>query len=167
MTSDSRLNRLRDRIVAALGRPRPGSRRSPSRPEQDVRTPFAITYRPALDGNADPGEVVWVWVPYEEEPRRGKDRPVVIVGELDGGRLAAVVLTSKAHPERTDHFEVGTGPWDSSRRVSYAKLDRVLSLRPDGVRREGAILDRVRFDRLLEALVERSGWPDIEVDVVE
>ena len=39
-----------------------------------------IDYHPDLDGDADPGEVVWTWVPFEEDPARGKDRPVLIVG---------------------------------------------------------------------------------------
>lgn len=36
------------------------------------------TYSPEMDGDADPGEVVWAWVPYEENDGRGKDRPVVV-----------------------------------------------------------------------------------------
>ena len=34
----------------------------------------------ALDGEPDPGEVVWAWVPYEDDPAQGKDRPVLVVG---------------------------------------------------------------------------------------
>ena len=49
------------------------------------------TPRPLLadfDSEApEPGEVVWTWVPYEEDPTRGKDRPVPVIGlEADGGR---------------------------------------------------------------------------------
>ena len=39
-----------------------------------------VTYAPDLDGRADPGEVVWTWVVYEDDPSRGKDRPVLVVG---------------------------------------------------------------------------------------
>jgi hypothetical protein len=39
-----------------------------------------LVYSPNLDGRADPGEVVWTWVTYEEDPSRGKDRPVLVVG---------------------------------------------------------------------------------------
>ena len=28
---------------------------------------------------ADPGEVVWGWVPYEDDPAQGKDRPVLLL----------------------------------------------------------------------------------------
>src|SRR5690606_28866634 len=37
-----------------------------------------LVYAPELDGRADPGEIVWAWVPYEDDPRRGKDRPVLV-----------------------------------------------------------------------------------------
>ena len=37
-------------------------------------------YSPSLDGDADPGEIVWTWVPFEEDHSQGKDRPVLLVG---------------------------------------------------------------------------------------
>ena len=39
-----------------------------------------VTYQPERDGDPDPGEVVWTWVPYEDDPEQGKDRPVVVIG---------------------------------------------------------------------------------------
>jgi hypothetical protein len=38
------------------------------------------------------------------------------------------------------------------------RLDRVLTMREDGIRREGAVLDRGRFDRVCQALRARYGW---------
>ena len=38
-----------------------------------------IAYAPKPDGRPDPGEVVWTWVPYEDDPSQGKDRPVLLV----------------------------------------------------------------------------------------
>ena len=109
-----------------------------------------IEYNPDLDGNPDPGEVVWTWVPWEEDPTQGKDRPVVIVGRR-GGTLIGVPLTSKHHDNERQVL-VGTGPWDHDGRPSYAKLDRVLEVDPAQVRREGAILDRRHFDQIIAAL---------------
>ncbi len=117
----------------------------PTRPvERGVR----VEYTPEMDGDADPGEVVWAWVPYEEDPNRGKDRPVVVIGRAgtsDGARLAGVALTSK-HKDRDDHVPVGSGSWDPKRRDSWAKVDRLLLIDEGDVRREGAVLDRNRFD---------------------
>ena len=103
-----------------------------------------------LDGDPDPGEVVWTWVPWEEDPTQGKDRPVVIFGR-HGNLLVGVPLTSKQH-DNEPQVLVGTGPWDREGRPSYAKLDRVLDIDPAQVRREGAVLDKHRFDDLVNAL---------------
>ena len=117
-----------------------------------------VGYAPSMDGDADPGEVVWTWVPYEEDPGKGKDRPVLVVGMV-GSRLAAVPLTSKHHPERGDQVPVGTGPWDPRQRPSYADVSRLLRLDPAGVRREGSALSRDRFDAVIRAA--RSRHPEL------
>lgn len=105
---------------------------------------ITVEYTPEIDGDPDPGEVVWTWVPFQEDPNRGKDRPVVIVGR-SGDDLAGVPLTSK-NKGRNDHVPVGTGGWDPKRRPSWAKVDRLLMIDPDDVRREGAVLAEDRFD---------------------
>jgi len=55
--------------------------------------PASISYEPDLgDGDPDPGEIVWTWVPFEEDPDRGKDRPVLVIGR-DGPTILALMLT--------------------------------------------------------------------------
>ena len=68
-----------------------------------------------------------------------------------GDDLAGVPLTSKKKG-RADHVAVGAGAWDPKRRPSYAKVDRLLTIDPDDVRREGAVLGRDRFDDVVEQL---------------
>ena len=87
---------------------------------------------------------MWTWVAYEDDPSQGKDRPVVIIGRKDRN-LVGVALTSKAR-DNESQVVVGTGPWDREGRVSYAKVERLLEVDPDQVRREGAILERGHFD---------------------
>ena len=116
------------------------------------------SYSPHPDGVADPGEVVWGWVPYEEDFGRGKDRPVLIIG-LDGEYLLGLMLTSKDHDrdaaDEARHgrhwLDVGSGKWDGQGRPSEVRLDRVIRLRPDAVRREGAALSRAVFDQVSHA----------------
>ena len=55
-------------------------------------------------------------------------------------------------------MDIGAGAWDSRRRPSEVRLDRVLRLRPSAVRREGAIVDRALFDRVAAALRRTQGW---------
>lgn len=127
---------------------------------------MAIDYAPVADGRADPGEVVWAWVPYEEDPNRGKDRPVLVLART-GDDLLALMLTSRDHtgePRRDDRpgapvwMDVGSGAWDRQGRPSEVRLDRVLRLDESAVRREGAALDRSRFDRVAAAARELHGW---------
>ena len=126
-----------------------------------------IEYRPYPDGRADPGEVVWAWVPFEEDPGRGKDRPVLVVAR-DGGRLLGLMMSSRERSaaERRDQaargrvwVPVGSGAWDAAGRPSAVRLDRVLRLEPDRVRREGAALDRGRFDEVADRLRRLHRWP--------
>jgi hypothetical protein len=117
-----------------------------------------IGYAPVADGKPDPGEVVWTWVAYEDDPRRGKDRPVLVIGRR-GPQLLGLMLTSKDHDrDAADEarygrhwMDVGAGGWDSQRRPSEVRLDRLLVLDPEGVRREGAALERRRFDAVTNA----------------
>jgi hypothetical protein len=118
--------------------------RKPAPRTRRVDSGVRIEYSPNLDGDPDPGEVVWTWVPYEDDPNQGKDRPVVIIGRI-GDDLAGVQLTSKNTQQR-EHIPVGSGAWDPKRRPSFAKVDRLLTIDPDDVRREGAVLDENRFN---------------------
>lgn len=114
--------------------------------------PVTIEYTPDLDGDPDPGEVVWAWVPYEDDPSQGKDRPMVVIGRR-GGRLVAVPLTSK-HRDREVQVPIGSGAWDRERRPSYARVSRLVDLEAGDMRREGSVLDRHRFGAVV-AEVER------------
>jgi hypothetical protein len=90
-----------------------------------------IAYDPHPDGHPDPGEVVWTWVPYEDDPAQGKDRPVLLVGR-DGDQLFGLMMTSKDHDRDHDQeaaegrfwMDVGSGPWDSEGRPSEVRLNR-------------------------------------------
>lgn len=114
-----------------------------------------IEYTPSMDGDADPGEIVWAWVSYEDDPAQGKDRPVVVVGRR-GTALVGVALTSR-QDDRDPQVAVGTGPWDREGRPSYARIDRLIALDPTTFRREGAILQRDRFDDVIEGLHRLHG----------
>ena len=117
-----------------------------------------IEYAPRLDGDADPGEVVWTWVKYEDDPHQGKDRPVLVVGR-DGRTLLGLMLSSQSERDgQRNWFSLGEGDWDREKRPSWVRLDRVLEIGHDGIRREGSILDRARFDRVAAILRRDYGW---------
>lgn len=154
---------VRRAIVEALQR---AARRRPQATSGypgDHQGHFDISYEPHPDNVADPGEVVWTWVPYEEDHSQGKDRPALIVGR-EGRWLLALPLTSKDHDAdaaqeaRAGRFwvDVGIGDWDRSRRESEARVDRVIRVNPRTVRRIGARLDADRFAAVAEGI--RRHW---------
>jgi hypothetical protein len=118
-------------------------------------------YAPDLDGDPDPGEIVWTWVPYEEDHSRGKDRPVLVVGR-DDAWLLGLMLSTRDHdsgPARRDErwLDLGRGDWDVEHRESEIRVDRVVRVDPATVRREGAVLDRTRFDLVVGSLAAARG----------
>ena len=62
-------------------------------------------------------------------------------------------LTSKDH-HRDDEVAVGTGAWDRSGRPSFAKVDQLLTIDPDAVRREGSVLARSHFDDVVAGVAK-------------
>jgi hypothetical protein len=117
-----------------------------------------IDYSPRVDGDADPGEVVWTWVPYEDDPAQGKDRPVLVVGR-DGRTVLGLMLSSQSDRDgQRNWLALGPGAWDREGRPSWIRLDRVLEVDHDGIRREGAVLDRRRFDLVAARLRDEYGW---------
>jgi hypothetical protein len=117
-----------------------------------------LDYAPSKDGDPDAGEVIWTWVPYEENDGRGKDRPVLVIGRQSADRVYAVRMTSKAHERDRDYLSIGSGGWDSQGRNSWVDIEQLYSVHEDGMRREAAFLDRSRYDRVAAALVARYGW---------
>jgi PemK-like, MazF-like toxin of type II toxin-antitoxin system len=132
------------------------------RPEYagDFEGTVHVEYTPHPDdGVADPGEIVWTWVPFEEDFTRGKDRPVLVVGS-DGPWLLALILTSKDHDrDAADEarwgriwMDIGSGAWDKEGRRSEVRLDRVLRIEPGHVRREGAAIGEDLFNQVAAEL---------------
>jgi hypothetical protein len=118
----------------------------------------APEYSPEVNDRPDPGEVVWAWVPYEEDASQGKDRPVLVL-RVSGGRVTALPLTSKDHDRDAEQerragrlwMDIGRGGWDHEGRPSEVRLNRVLDLAVGDVRREGSALAEAMFDSVVAA----------------
>lgn len=121
----------------------------------------AFSYSPQQNHRADPGEVVWTWVPFEDDPSQGKDRPVLVLAETSSGVFAAQ-MTSR---DRTDGFlaednfgrawlDIGTGSWDREGRRSEVRLDRLLVIPRGSMRREGGRVDEKTFARVVAKIRE-------------
>lgn len=117
-----------------------------------------LAYEPTPDGQPDPGEIVWAWVPYAEDAARGKDRPLLVLARADGGQSWAMKLTSKPHDGERDHIPLGTGDWDRERRPSWLDVDQIYLVPASGIRRTAGALDRATYARVAQSLSQRYGW---------
>jgi PemK-like, MazF-like toxin of type II toxin-antitoxin system len=149
--------------VIAAAAPQPPVAITTGRPVTSTSFPTVqrarrLVYAPDLDGRADPGEIVWTWVVYEDDPTRGKDRPVLVVGRDRGVLLGLMVSSQGRHVTDRDWVGIGSGSWDYEGRESWVRLDRVLDVPEEGIRREGAILDREIFDVVAARLRADYSW---------
>ena len=158
------LKTLLRRVTARLSAPAappaapPQTRQVPTQHVPTQRRGRHLEYAPNPDGDADPGEIVWTWVPYEEDPAQGKDRPVLVVGR-SGRTVLGLMLSSQSERDgQRNWLALGPGDWDREARPSWIRLDRVIEVDHDGIRREGAVLDRTRFDRVAGVLRQDYGW---------
>ncbi|WP_350352249.1 type II toxin-antitoxin system PemK/MazF family toxin [Microbacterium sp. A8/3-1] len=174
LRGSNRAPRTEDRPRRPVARLRPSSEaRGPARVQHDrgsgggtatIRIDperiddLLVGYSPQSDGAPDAGEIVWTWVPYEENDGRGKDRPVLVIGRASADRVYAVRMTSRAHDGDRDFLAIGAGPWDSQGRESWVDIEQLYSVHEHGLRREAAVLDRGRYDRVASALTRRYGW---------
>ncbi|MDG4667674.1 type II toxin-antitoxin system PemK/MazF family toxin [Mycobacterium sp. 236(2023)] len=117
-----------------------------------------VSYAPDLDGRADPGEIVWTWVVFEDDPTRGKDRPVLVVGRDNRVLLGLMLSSQDHHRDEPNWVGIGNGSWDYEGRASWVRLDRVLDVPEEGIRREGAILERHVFDVVAARLRSEYSW---------
>jgi PemK-like, MazF-like toxin of type II toxin-antitoxin system len=150
-----------DAIIGAASEP--PTEITAGRPVTNTSAPTAyrarrLVYAPDLDGRADPGEVVWTWVVYEDDPTRGKDRPVLVVGRDRHTLLGLMLSSQERHATDPDWVSIGSGSWDDESRPSWVRLDRVLDVPEEGIRREGAILDREAFDVVAARLRADYSW---------
>jgi PemK-like, MazF-like toxin of type II toxin-antitoxin system len=149
-------------VIAAVT-PQPPAAVTTGRPVTSTSFPTSqrarkLVYTPDLDGRADPGEIVWTWVVYEDDPSRGKDRPVLVVGRDRSVLLGLMVSSQERHAAHPDWVGIGSGEWDYEGRPSWVRLDRVLDVPEEGIRREGAILARDIFDVVAARLRADYAW---------
>lgn len=154
----------------AVPRTRPRGATLPGPTEHAIEWPVSriglpkFDYSPLPDGFPDPGEVVWAWVPFDENDGRGKDRPVLVLAGYEE-HVVFVQMSSKDHDSYARYeasqgrtwMDIGRGAWDPRGRESEVRLDRLLVAHVAQVRREGATLDRERYDAVVSALTELHG----------
>jgi PemK-like, MazF-like toxin of type II toxin-antitoxin system len=143
--------------------PEPANEITSGRPVTNNSVPTAyrarkILYSPDLDGRADPGEIVWTWVVYEDDPSKGKDRPVLVVGRDRTTLLGLMLSSQERYASDRNWIAIGAGGWDFDGRASWVRLDRVLDVPEESIRREGAVLERETFEKVAARLRAEYSW---------
>lgn len=159
--------RLADRLLQdrkLLGKQRPQPARGPGKSgitsSDFVGCPEMVHDRRGPGGYRS-GEVVWTWVAYEEDASQGKDRPVLLIGS-DDGWLLGLPATSQDHDRDAEQerqagrhwVDIGTGDWDTRRRPSEVRTDRIVRIDPQTVRRTAGRVDAKTFARVAAQVTE-------------
>ena len=118
-------------------------------------------YRPRHpDGHPDPGEIVWAHVPFADDPTKGKNRPVLIVGRHENGNLIGVQLTSKLH---RNGIPFTWGPGDSK---SVIRTDRFIQIDTKNYRKEGAYVKKPAFQKIVDTVARQHGRAKVELSTM-
>lgn len=157
---DSGLSRLNERLGLQTGfRPEVvRAAASAIRVEATERMSRNIYYAPDMDGQAEPGEVVWIWAPSDGPDLPPRERAMLVVGRDRHTILGLLISPNPQHAGAESWLDIGAGEWDASGRQCWIRLDRVLEVSEQGVRRQGALFPPRRFERIANRLRNTYRW---------
>lgn len=118
-----------------------------------------IIYSPDIDGHAEAGEIVWLWVPADGPTKPPVERAMLVVGETRFQELLGLLISDdKRHEDDDDWLSIGPGQWNLSGEQGWVRIDKVIQAPEHAVRRQGILLPERRFDRIARVLHTRFGW---------
>jgi len=157
---DSGLSRINERLGLQTDF-RPEAVRAAAsaiRVEATERMSRNIYYAPDMDGQAEPGEVVWIWAPSDGPDMPPRERAMLVIGRDRHTILGLLISPNPKHAGAETWLDIGAGEWDASGRQCWIRLDRVLEVSEQGVRRQGALFPQRRFERIANRLRNHYHW---------
>lgn len=118
----------------------------------------SLVYGPDMDGEADPGEVVWFWAPSGQDQQSHLERAMLVIGHQHSQILGLLISPNEHYAVDPHWIDIGSGPWDESGRPCWVRLDKVIAVPYSSIRRQGTILPRSRFERVANRLRTDYGW---------
>lgn len=118
----------------------------------------SIFYAPDMDGQVDPGEVVWFWAPPMNAESTPMERALVVIGRHGSDVLGLITSPNPVHKKEDSWLDIGAGPWDETGRQSWVRLDKVIKLPETSIRRQGSVIPQSRFERIANRLRADYGW---------
>ncbi|UIZ91729.1 hypothetical protein JZY91_08310 [Corynebacterium sp. CNCTC7651] len=140
--------------LAAPAAERRGKRAARVSVRSTGKVPRNIYYAPDMDGNAEPGEVVWVTVPSHPPA----ERSMLVVGREQHEVLGLLISPVKAHADEQHWLGIGSGEWEASGEPCWVRLDKTLFVPETDVHRRGTIIPPLRFERVASRLRDRFDW---------
>ena len=148
-------NRLGFRSVYTEGRPGKVASIQVQRTSDRARSIF---FAPDMDGHADSGEVVWVWAPTDGDSSTPIERAMLIVGRTHSTVLGLLISPNPSHADEDYWLEIGSGEWDEAGRQCWIRLDRILEVSEQQIRRKGILFPQRRFERVANRLRTAYHW---------
>ncbi|AWB82439.1 hypothetical protein C3B44_08835 [Corynebacterium yudongzhengii] len=119
----------------------------------------ALIYGPDIDGPADAGEIVWLRVPENGPNQPPVERAILVVGRSMNQELLGLLISpAPEHADEENWFPIGSGQWQPTGEPCWLRLDRIIQVPENWVRRQGALFPERRFERLARVLRERFDW---------
>ncbi|MCS4490525.1 growth inhibitor PemK [Corynebacterium sp. ES2794-CONJ1] len=116
--------------------------------------PRGLIYAPNMDGQVDPGEVVFFTRPSEPD----FERALIVVGRSGDKLLGLITSPNPAHALSSSWAEIGAGPWDETGRNAWARLDKLVQVPEIVIRRQGAVIPPRRWESIANRLRREFGW---------
>ncbi|MDO4910377.1 MAG: hypothetical protein Q3972_01380 [Corynebacterium sp.] len=114
---------------------------------------LAMYYAPTMDGQAEPGEIVWIKVDDLHE-----ERAILVIGRTKRALLGQLISPHGDHSKEENWVDIGSGAWDDKGRSCWLRLDKIIEISESGVRRQGTIMPQNCFDRVSARMRSEYGW---------
>lgn len=115
--------------------------------------PCALYYAPTMDGQAEPGEVVWLDVNGCSEAKS-----ILVIGRTKRSLLGQLITPNPDLSQSYDWMDIGSGVWDKEGRTCWLRLDKIIEVSESGIQRRGATLSPHLFERIASHMREKYGW---------
>lgn len=156
---DAGLRRINNSLGLHGTQPVTGRRKAASiHVELTGSRPRTVFFAPDMDGQADSGEVVWVWAPCNGTQAPPQERAVLVIGRTRTTVLALLISPNPRHAHEDHWLEIGSGEWDEQGRPCWIRMDRVLEIPEEQVRRQGTLFPARRFERIANRLRSAYHW---------
>ena len=116
-----------------------------------------IFYAPDMDGQAEPGEVVWANLHFVRQVGLER-RAVMVIGRNHHTLLGLLISSDPRHADDGNWFPIGNGPWSDKHDTSWVRMDKTLLIPETFIQRRGVRMPIRRFERLASALRQDYGW---------